>query len=124
MKDMVVVQQQYLRQYRIRGDANAWARKLCIRLLECTHGQWLYRNVMVHDKWEGELVTTRREAIKQQVEEQLESEEELLEEHQYLLDINVGEMEQGSGERQEYWLLAVQAARAAKRLAAIAEGIG
>ena len=124
VKEMVVVQRRYLSQYHIRGDPTAWARRLCTHLLECTHGQWLYRNVIVHDKWEGELVTTRRELIQQQVEEQLELEEELLEEHQYLLDINMGDMDRGTGERQEYWLLAVQAARAAKRLAAADEGIG
>ena len=123
-KDMVGVQRRYLSQYHIRGDAMAWARSLCTRLLECTHGQWLYRNVIVHDKWDGELVTTRRELIQQQVEEQLELEEELLEEHQYLMEINMGEMERGTGEGLEYWLLAVQAARAAKRLAEDPKGIG
>ena len=123
-KDMVVVQRRYLSQYHIRGDSKAWAQRLCIHLLECTHGQWLYRNVIVHDKWEGELVTTRRELIQQQVEEQLELEEDLLEEHQYLLDINMGDMDRGTGERLEYWLLAVQAARAAKQLAEVTEGIG
>ena len=51
-------------------------------------------------------------------------EEELLEEHQYLMDINLGEIDHGVGEKHEYWLLAVQAARAAKRLAADEEGIG
>ena len=28
---------------------NAWAKELVIKLLEITHGQWLYRNVQVHD---------------------------------------------------------------------------
>lgn len=124
VKDMVAVQSRYLRRHRLRGDPNTWAQKLCIRLLECTHGQWLYRNIIVHDRWEGELATTRQELIKRQIEEQLEMEEDLLEEHQYLMDINLGDMDNGTGEQHEYWLLAVQAARAAKRLATDEEGIG
>ena len=26
-----------------------WAKGLAIKLLEATHGQWLYRNMIVHD---------------------------------------------------------------------------
>ena len=40
----------------------------------------------------------------------------LSDEDQYLLEINVGDMGRASGESQEYWLLAIQAARRAKLL--------
>ena len=81
---------------------------------------------MIHDKWSGAHANARKEEIAQQIEEQFESETDLLEEHQYLMDINLGDISSGSGESQRYWLLAVQAARAAK-LRAVgdeAEGIG
>lgn len=63
------------------------------------------------------MANARKETLWQQIEEQLKSEDKLLEEHQYLLDINLGEITMGTGEKQEYWLLAVQAARRAKTLA-------
>ena len=125
-KDMVVIQEKYIRTYRIQSNPSKWAQQLIIKLLECTHSLWLYRNIMVHDKWAGEGANERKETILQQIEEQLDSEEELLEEHQYLLEINLGDIATGTGERHEYWLLAVQAAREAKRLASLRakEGIG
>ena len=30
-----------------------WAKGLTIKLLEATHGQWLYRNMLVHDTVSG-----------------------------------------------------------------------
>ena len=32
-----------------------WAKGLAIKLLEATHGQWLYRNMLVHDTVSGWL---------------------------------------------------------------------
>jgi len=125
-RDFVMIQQRYLQTYHIRGSAARWAQQLMVKLLECTHGQWLYRNIMIHDKWSGAHANARKEEIAQQIEEQFESETDLLEEHQYLIDINLGDISSGSGESQAYWLLAVQAARAAKLRADCdeAEGIG
>ena len=42
--------------------------------------------------------------------------EELAEDDKYLLEINLEDMETTSGERQEYWLLAIHAARKARIL--------
>ena len=44
---------------------------LVTRLLEVTHGQWLYRNVLVHDKTNGQLAMIRKEDITARIEEQL-----------------------------------------------------
>ena len=40
----------------------------------------------------------------------------LLEEDQWMMEVNLGDMENSSGEREEYWLLAIQAAREAATL--------
>ncbi len=40
----------------------------------------------------------------------------LLEEDQFLMEINLGNMEEDAGEWHEYWLLAIQTARQAKVL--------
>ena len=40
-----------------------WGSGLVIKLLEVTHGLWLYRNVQVHDAITGDIVTKRKEEI-------------------------------------------------------------
>jgi len=42
-------------------SAEKWGVGLVTKLLEVTHGQWLYRNIQVHDKISGTLVTLRKE---------------------------------------------------------------
>ena len=42
--------------------------------------------------------------------------EDLLEEDQYLVEVNKEDLEHTSSERQEYWLVAIQAAQEASRL--------
>ena len=39
------------------GNNERWGVELVTRLLEVTHGQWLYRNVQVHDRIAGTLVS-------------------------------------------------------------------
>ncbi len=41
----------------------------------------------------------------------------LLEEDQWMLEVNLGDLEHTKGEREEYWLLAIRAAREAAKLA-------
>jgi hypothetical protein len=91
-----------------------WGVGLVTKLLEVTHGQWLYRNVHVHDMSTGDLVTRRKEELRRHLEEQIAlGGEGLAEEDQYLLEINLDELETTLGEEQTYWLLALRAARAA-----------
>ena len=106
------------------GSGMRWVHALITKLLECTHGQWLYWNVLVHNRWSGMIVNQCKEKVLKEIEAQLASEEELLEEDKYLLEINIGDILIGTSNRQEYWLLAIQAAQVAKHLAAVAEGIG
>jgi hypothetical protein len=99
-----------------------WGVGLVTKLLEVTHGQWLYRNVHVHDMSTGDLVTRRKEELRRHLEEQIAlGGEGLAEEDQYLLEINLDELETTSGEEQTYWLLALRAARAAYLLRELEE---
>jgi len=94
-----------------------WAQGLSLKLLEFTHGLWLVRNFLIHDKVSGMLALERKEEIQVALEEQLEMGTEGLEEDDlYLMEINLEDLESTSGEHQAYWLLAVQAARDAFRL--------
>ena len=94
-----------------------WAKGLIVKLLEVTHGQWLYRNVQIHDSVAGTQATLRKEEILREIEDQMElGPEGLLDEDQWMMEVNLGDPETSSGEQEEYWLLAIRAAREAATL--------
>jgi hypothetical protein len=89
-----------------------WSTGVIIKLLEVTHGQWLYRCTQVHDSATGTLRTTRKEELQQEIELQQDmGTAGLLDEDQFLAKVNLEDLETSSGKRQEYWLLAIQAAQ-------------
>jgi hypothetical protein len=68
-------------------------------------------------------VTAHKEELMKEIEHQLDlGEEGLAEEDQFLLECNFDELATTNGEQQEYWILAIQAAREACRLRATARG--
>jgi hypothetical protein len=116
-RELVELQKFALIESESRMSVETWAKELVIKLLEITHGQWLYRNMVVHDRTAGEIVSRRKEEIREALEEQLEfGEEGLAEEDRFLLEINLDDLDNSSGEDQTYWLLSLQAARAARQL--------
>jgi hypothetical protein len=73
--------------------------------------------VQVHDKVSGTRATACKEEIQLAIEAQQEmGMEDLLEEDQYLVEVNLKDLESTLGERQEYWLIAIRAAREASIL--------
>jgi hypothetical protein len=95
----------------LRVNTERWGRELVTRLLEVTHGQWLYRNVQVHDRITGTLATQQKEELQMEIEHQQElGAEGLLDDDCYLAECNLGDLEDTSGIRETYWLLAIQAA--------------
>ena len=107
-------QRDHLRCKGTQWQLNKWASGLVVRLLEITHGQWLYRNVVVHDRTAGRLALIRKERIMVDIEEQQsKGEEGLLEQHKYLLEVNLDNLGESDGVGHEYWLLAIRAARVA-----------
>ena len=114
---IIKIQREFFVAWGTSWKLERWATGLVVRLLEITHGQWLYRNVVVHDSTRGQLALARKEDIAKQIEDQLvQGGEGLLEEDLYLLDINLGDLQDSIGESHTYWLLAIQAARAAGQL--------
>jgi len=104
----------------LRCNTECWGSELVTRLLEVTHGQWLYRNVQVHDRITGTLATQQKEELQMEIERQQElGTERLLEDDCYLAEYNLGGLEDTSGIRETYWLLAIQAEREASRLVGI-----
>ena len=95
-----------------------WASQLVVRLLEVTHGQWIYRNIQVHDEKCGMLRTAEKERIQADIEEQMElGFEGFVPMDRSLASVTLEDLESSSGDQQEYWLLAVRVARIAKTLA-------
>ncbi len=45
-----------------------WARGLILKLLEATHGQWIYQNIQIPDSVAGTQATLRKEAIQCKIE--------------------------------------------------------
>ncbi len=88
-----------------------WTTGVVIKLLEATHGQWLYCCIQVYDRVQGTLATQCKEELQWEIEDQQDQGfDGLLEEDQYLAEVNLEDFENTSGERQEYWLVTMQAA--------------
>jgi hypothetical protein len=102
----------------MRISPERWAQGLILKLLEATHGQWIYQNNQIHDSVAGTQATLREEAIQREIEEQMERGfAELLEEDHWMIMVNLGDMETTLGEQEEYWLVAIKAALVAATLA-------
>ena len=83
-----------------------------MKLLEITHGRWLYRNMQVHDAVSGLRAVERKEELQKEIEHQiLLGGAGLEEQDRYLLEINVGDLETSSGDNPYYWIVAMRAGR-------------
>jgi hypothetical protein len=117
LKEITGIQQQYYALGGSRMSLEKWSSGLITRLLEITHGQWVYQNFIVHDLVLGTIATARKEEILREIERQRElGDAGLLEEDKYLAKVNLEGLENASGERQHYWLLAIKTVRKAKIL--------
>ena len=116
-KEMLEIQQCYLTLTGSTWTISAWEKGLIVKLLEATHGQWLYRNIQVHDIVPGTYAVRRKEEIRREMQMQLDMVvEDLEEEDKFLLEINLDDLDNTSGEAQEYWLLAIKAAKESLKL--------
>jgi len=114
---MAAVQSAYLLQHQSTLSVSKWLSGLITQLLQATHCQWIYRCVLVHDKATGTLISAHKEELLKEIEHQLTlGGEGLMEEDKFLLECNFDDLISTNGEQQEYWILAIQAAREACRL--------
>ena len=80
-----------------------WAKGLATNLLEATHGQWLYRNMLVYDTVSGLKAAERKEELQREIEDQIElGGAGLDKQYRYLLEINLEDLETLTGEDQYY----------------------
>ena len=117
VKEVALIQREHLCAVGSSISVGRWMTGFIVKLLEITHGQWIYRNLKVHDEVAGELVTKRKEELQLEIERQMElGEDGLLRADMFLADVNLSDLEHSSGERQMYWLLAIKTARKARWL--------
>ena len=98
-------------------SATRWISGLITQLLQVTHTQWIYRCVLVHDQSTGTLLSAHKKELLKEIEHQLSlGPDGLDEQDRFLLECNFADLATSLGENQEYWLLAIIAAREASRL--------
>jgi len=116
-REIIPIQEDYIEIGACKLSINKWAQGLIVKLLEVTHGQWLYQNIHVHDATSGLTATARKGEIQQFIKDQIELGEEGLDSRDhYLLEVNLEDLESTTGEEQHYWLLQIQAARSERAL--------
>ncbi len=95
----------------------SWIQGLTTRLLEATHGQWIYRNLMMHDKVSGLIANKSKEQLQHEIERQIDlGGEGLLENDRWMVEVNMGDLEESTGIHERYWLIAIHTARESVRL--------
>jgi hypothetical protein len=105
------IQDSYLRVRGLVRSSERWAKGLITQLLQITHGQWIYRCVLVHDHMTGTLVNQHKVELLEEITKQLSmGVESLMEDDKYLPECNLSDIVTTNGKQQEYWLLAIQAA--------------
>jgi hypothetical protein len=94
--------------------AKKWATGLFTQLLQVTHTQWMYQCLLVHDRTSGTLINLHKTKLLEEIANQLSmGAENLMEDDKYFLECNFLDLATTNSEQQEYWLLAIKAARMA-----------
>ena len=95
---------------------DSWAKKFTSHLLHITHGQWVFRNVTLHDASVGYRMECRRAALLQEIDKLSSIDPRSLPEgRRYLLEMDFSSLLEATAEKQSYWLVAVKAAVKAGR---------
>ncbi len=111
------IQEMYMTMDGSNLSPEQWTVGVITKLLEATHGQWLYQCIQIHDRLNGTQVTLRKEELQREIESQQEmGMEGLMEEDQYLAEVNMEDLKSTTGKRQEYWLVVIRVAREASIL--------
>ncbi|KAL7519692.1 LOW QUALITY PROTEIN: hypothetical protein ACHAWX_004449 [Stephanocyclus meneghinianus] len=97
--------------------AEKWTLLLVQKLLETSHGMWIYCNLMIHDNNSRVLAIARKEKLQEESKQQLElGGDGLCKEDKWMMEVNLDDLLEGTGEREWYWLLAIQTPREHKHL--------
>ena len=102
-KEIMGIKKSYLALSSYHLSIKCWTTGLITKLLEVTHGQWLYRNVHVHNSISVTSAKLHKEDIQMEIEKQQELGTDSLEEgDKYMTEINLEDLENTSGKNQQY----------------------
>lgn len=108
------MQQLYLKTRDCRMNGDDWIKQFISRLLKISHTQWIFRNISLHDNQQGHLARLRRADLEKELTRlHALDPRDVPEESQFLLDFDIDDLAEGDINRQEQWILAMQAARIA-----------
>ena len=109
-------QQGYCASINSRMNGADWAKAFVTKLLEISHGQWLYRNFSLHNKVKGHLALTEQAAVLSEIATLACSKpEDVPPISRFLLELEVGRLDAQSLAQQKYWVTAMKAALKAGR---------
>ena len=103
----------YMASYRSEQGltGKTWARKFIYQLLLISHAQWLYRNFTLHHRTRGYLAMKSKLDALEKIAELVDARpEEIPEESKFLLEIDFAGLITSRLDRQQYWVVAMQAA--------------
>lgn len=99
-----------------RMNGADWAKAFVIKLLDISHGQWMYRNFSLHNKNRGHLQLSHQAEVLSEIAILAESRpEDIPPESRFLLELETATLDLQSLARQEYWVAAMKAALKAGR---------
>lgn len=109
-------QQGYCASNNSRMNGADWAKAFVTKLLEISHGQWVYRNFSLHNKVKGHLALTEQAEVLNEIAVLSSSRpEDVPPNSQFLLELEVGRLDAQSLSQQKYWITAMKAALKAGR---------
>lgn len=109
-------QQNYCASIGSRMNGSDWARAFVLKLLDISHGQWMYRNFSLHNKCRGHLKLTHQAEVLTEIAILSESRpEDIPPESRFLLEVETVNLDGQTLARQEYWVAAMKAALKAGR---------
>ena len=89
-----------------------WLLGFIVKLLEATHGQWIYRNLTIHDQISGLETTKSDEQLQSEIDQQMDLGCNGLDDcDKWMLEVNLKDLENTSGACERYWLIAIKAAK-------------
>lgn len=96
----------------LNGDD--WMKQLITRVLHITHSQWIYRNISLHDRTLGYLRQRDRMEVLKEIEVLADTNpDEVPEESRFLLEVDFDRLYRSTIENQQYWVVALKAAKVA-----------
>jgi hypothetical protein len=117
LSQLLPIQSAHFHNSNASSCATWWISGLITQLLQVIHTQWIYQCALVHDRTTGTLILAHKEELLKEIKHQLTlGPESFANEDRFLLECNFDELTSTTREHQEYWLLAIQAAREASHI--------